>query len=159
MTDADRQLLRAFENCTIPLDQWNQRTHVSIAYLLLVAHPFHEALERLRSGIRRYNESQEIPDSATSGYNETTTVAMLHIIAAVIQAYRTIIPVEGAEEFCDQHPELMSKHVLRLFYSPQRRMDPRAKQEFLPPDLTGLPRCQSDNEEGAEEKCQEDELH
>jgi hypothetical protein len=34
----------------------------------------------------------------------------------------------------------MTRHVLRLFYSPQRRMDPRAKTEFVEPDLVPLPR-------------------
>ena len=34
----------------------------------------------------------------------------------------------------------MTRHALRLFYSPQQRMHPRAKTEFVEPDLTPLPR-------------------
>ena len=33
----------------------------------------------------------------------------------------------------------MTRHALRLFYSPQRRMDPRAKSHFVEPDLAPLP--------------------
>lgn len=139
MTDADLELLDAFEASAIPLDQWNQKTHVSIAFLLLGAHPFEEALIRMRQGIREYNEVHGIADSPTTGYNETTTVAMLRIIHAVMLAYGETFPVRSAEEFCDLHPELMSKHLLRFFYSPGRRMDPAAKTEFLAPDLTELP--------------------
>jgi len=147
MIDADLELINAFENCAIPLDQWNQRTHVSIAFILLSAQPFDQVLDRLRRGIRRYNDSQGIADSPTSGYNETTTVAMPRVIETVIRAYGEAIPAGSAEEFCDHHPELMSPHFLRLFYSPERRMDPRAKAEFLTPDLTKLPTCQSNSEQ------------
>ncbi len=147
LNDTDRELLDAFEKCRIPLDRWNQRTHVSIAYLLLNESLFDEALDRLRTGIRRYNESQGIEESATSGYNETTTVSMMRIIESVMNAYAEVFPCDSADEFCDQHPELMSKHILRLFYSPGRRMDPRAKREFLPPDLTDLPRVRTDRDQ------------
>jgi hypothetical protein len=33
----------------------------------------------------------------------------------------------------------MTRHALRFFYSPERRMDPRAKGTFVEPDLTPLP--------------------
>ena len=44
-----------------------------------------------------------------------------------------------SQEFCDTHPHLMQTSVLRLFYSPARRMDPKAKEGFVEPDLTPLP--------------------
>ena len=34
----------------------------------------------------------------------------------------------------------MTRHALRLFYSPERRTDPRAKSQFVEPDLAPLPR-------------------
>jgi hypothetical protein len=43
------------------------------------------------------------------------------------------------------HPQLMTKHALRLFYSPQRRMHPDAKGRFIEPDLTPLPRLDGDD--------------
>jgi hypothetical protein len=41
------------------------------------------------------------------------------------------------------HPQLMSKHVLRLFYSPAGRMHPEAKATFIEPDLAPLPESTS----------------
>ncbi len=38
------------------------------------------------------------------------------------------------------HPQLMTNHIIRLFYSPTRRMDPLAKSTFVPPDLAALPK-------------------
>ena len=140
---SDVNLLEAFENGTFPRDQWNQRAHVAVAYLFLCAHPFDDALDRLRSDIRSYNAANGIADSPTTGYNETTTVALVRIIDAVRRAYAEVFPAASAMEFCDLHPELMSKHILRLFYSPERRMDPRAKTTFLEPDLASLPEYQA----------------
>jgi hypothetical protein len=65
---------------------------------------------------------------------------MLHLIAATRQAYRHTHPVKTADEFCDMHPQLMTKHALRLFYSPTRRMHPEAKAKFIEPDLAPLPK-------------------
>ena len=79
-----------------------------------------------------------------SGYNETTTVAFLHLVEAVRQAYGELYPANTAAEFCDLHPERMNKHVLRFFYSPARRGHPDAKTRFIEPDLAPLPRCPSE---------------
>ncbi len=139
MTSEDRELVDSFEKLTLPLASWNQRTHVSIAYVYLREHGFDGALDRMRSGVKAFNEHNDIADSPTSGYNETTTVAFLRIIHSLDRAYDTTFPTQGSKEFCDAHPQLMSKHVLRFFYSPARRMDPDAKVKFVGPDLTQLP--------------------
>jgi hypothetical protein len=94
----------------------------------------------MRAGVKAYNARHRVPENATSGYNETTTRAFLHLIAATTQAYAATPPTPGADSFCDTHPQLMTKHALRLFYSPQRRMDPLAKTQFIEPDLAPLPR-------------------
>jgi hypothetical protein len=136
----DRELLRQFETLTLPFDQWTHRAHVRVAYMYLSDHSFHEALARIRAGIKAYNAHNKVPENETSGYNETTTHALLHLIAAVMRAYAKTHPVADADAFCDMHPQLMTRHALRLFYSPQRRMHPEAKIKFIPPDLAPLPR-------------------
>jgi hypothetical protein len=108
--------------------------------LYLRRYPFAEALERMRVGIKAYNAANNRPDGPTTGYNETTTHAMVHLIAAVMYAYDRTHPVTTADSFCDIHPQLMSQYVLRFFYSPQRRMHPSAKAEFIEPDLAPLPK-------------------
>ena len=136
----DDQFLDAFESQSLPFDQWTHRAHVKVAYLYLRSHPFPEALTRMRRGIKAYNAANNVPESPTSGYNETTTHAFLHLIAATIAAYGGVFPTETADAFCDAHPQLMTRHVLRLFYSPQQRMHPLAKTQFVEPDLAPLPK-------------------
>jgi hypothetical protein len=137
MDDAD--LLQQFEDCTLPFDQWTHRCHVKVAYLYLRLHPFAKALERIRTGIKAYNGKNNVPEGPTSGYNETTTHAFLHLVAAVLYAYDSTFPTATADAFCDTHPQLMTRHALRFFYSPEHRMHPLAKTQFVPPDLAPLP--------------------
>jgi hypothetical protein len=136
----DRELLSQFEECRLPFEQWTHRTHVKVAFLYLREHPFEAALDRMRQGIKAYNAANKVPEGPLQGYNETTTTAFMHLIHATMQAYGDTFPTPDADSFCDTHPQLLSKHVLRLFYSPQRRVLPEAKSRFIEPDLTPLPR-------------------
>lgn len=136
----DGELLSRFQDCSLPYDYWTHRTHVKVAYLHLVNHPFDEALAILREGIQLYNSSKNVPEGPMQGYNETTTHAFLHILKSTMQTYGEIFPTPDADTFCDIHPHLLQKHILRLFYSPERRMHPDAKAQFVEPDLAPLPR-------------------
>jgi hypothetical protein len=133
----DDELLRQFEDCTLPFDQWVHRAHVKVAYLYLTRHPLERAAEKMRSGIRAYNAAHGVPDEPTRGYHETMTQAWLRIIHATLQIYG---PAGSADEFVDGQPQLREKKVLRLFYSPELMMSPAAKREFIEPDLTPFPR-------------------
>jgi hypothetical protein len=141
----DAELVRQFEACSLPFDQWTHRAHVRVAYTYLQRYPFKEALARIEPNIKRYNAANNVPEGPTSGYNQTTTQALLHLIAAVMSAYAKTHPVKNGDEFCDVHPQLMTKHALRFFYSPARRMEPRTKTEFVEPDLAPLPRIPEQN--------------
>ncbi|HSV16131.1 MAG TPA: GNAT family N-acetyltransferase [Tepidisphaeraceae bacterium] len=137
---SDPEFLRQFETCALPFAQWTHRAHVKVAYLYLSAHPFDEALPLMRTGIKRYNAHNHVPESETSGYNETTTHAFMHLIAASMLAYGATYPTSNADHFYESHPQSHTRHILRLFYSPQQRMHPLAKTRFIEPDLTPLPR-------------------
>lgn len=136
----DNEFIEAFEACTLPFDAWTHRAHVRVVYIYLDRHGLEGGIERVRAGIKAYNAANGVPEGPLMGYNETTTVAFAHIVYAVMRAYEETHPVDGGEAFCDMHPQLMSKHVLRLFYSPQQRVLPEAKAVFVQPDLAPLPR-------------------
>ncbi len=136
----DVELVRQFEGLTLPIALWTYRAHVRVAYTYLQRHGFEEALQHMRKGVKKYNAANNVPNSPTSGYHETTTHAFLWLIHVTMQAYSESHPVSKADEFCDMHPQLMSKHILRLFYSPACRMMPEAKTRFVEPDLAALPR-------------------
>ena len=87
---------------------------MKVAFLYLREHGFDGALERLRSGIQSYNAANNVPDTATSGYNETTTHAFLRLIDATMRAYGELVPTPDADAFCDAHPQLQHRHALAL---------------------------------------------
>ena len=93
----------------------------------------------MRAGVKAYNAAHNVPDGPTEGYHETTTHAFLHLIHATMRAYSKVFPTPDAEAFCETHPQLLTKHVLRLFYSPERRLHSDAKTRFVEPDLAPLP--------------------
>ena len=137
---SDAQLFAAFESQSIPRPQWTHRAHVKIAYLYLTKFPFPDALEKIRIGIQKLNAANKVEESSTSGYNETTTVAFAHLVAATLAAYSPVFPTPTADAFCDTHRHLLSPTILRLYYSPTQRMHPDAKAKFVEPDLAPLPR-------------------
>ncbi|MDZ4405370.1 hypothetical protein [Prosthecobacter sp.] len=73
--EIDDEFLRQFEDQSLPLECWNHRAHLKIAYLQLTRFPFDEALCRMRAGIRAYNAARGIADTPTGGYHETMTQA------------------------------------------------------------------------------------
>jgi len=89
----DHELLKQFEDLTLPFEQWTHRAHVKVAYLYLSRYPFAEAVDRMRRGIKAYNAANHRPEGPDQGYNETTTVAFLHLIAAVRLAYGRVFPI------------------------------------------------------------------
>src|SRR5437762_2066332 len=136
MMMSDDSFIEQFENCTLPFDQWHHRAHVKLAYLYAVRFGPETAARKLRDGIRAYNAANDVPDTPTRGYHETMTMAWLHVINTTMQVYGQ---KPTADEFFDFHPQLGHKKILRLFYSPKLFMSPRAKREFVEPDLTRLP--------------------
>ena len=137
----DRTFLGQFEDRTLPFDQWTHRAHVKVAYLYLRRFSLDEAIDKMRQGVQRYNAANDVPEGPDTGYNETTTQAFMRIIHAVMSEYESVFPTESADEFCDTHPQLLCKHILRFYYSPDQRMHPDAKTTFVEPDLAPLPRA------------------
>ena len=47
--------------------------------------------------------------------------------------------LEALPAFADAHPHLLSKSLLRLYYTEERALSPAAKERFVEPDLAPLP--------------------
>ena len=132
----DEEHLSQFENQSLPLDHWNHRAHLKVAYLYLTRFPFDEALRRMRVGVRAYNAANHIVDSPTGGYHETLTCAWLHLVHMTLRQFG---PAASADAFFDAQSQLGQKRSLLLFYSRDRIMSSEAKASFIPPDLAPLP--------------------
>lgn len=133
----DHGFLVGFESAAIPKKEWHHREHIRMAFLYLRDLPFEEGLERIRSGIRALNRANGVADTESSGYHETVTVAWAHIIAAAIEAHG---PSESFDAFARENSHLLSKSLLRLYYTKERVLTSLARSSFVEPDLAPFPR-------------------
>jgi hypothetical protein len=132
----DVTFLRQFEDCTLPQTQFHHREHLKVAYIYLRRHGLADALKKVRAGINAINMAHRVPDAPDRGYHETITQAWVRLVDMTLREYG---PAETADSFLDQHPQLLEKKALRLFYSKELLMSPKAKAEFMESDLTRLP--------------------
>ena len=127
---ADRDFLRAFEQCSLPEAGWTHEAHLRMAWLYLSALPFELALERIREGILRYNTRVlGRPDQ----YHDTITVAFARLIAA------RLMQGETWTAFLARSTELFERRLLERYYSPELLASVGARARFTPPDRRALP--------------------
>ncbi|MFL6333410.1 MAG: hypothetical protein ACJ754_08905 [Pyrinomonadaceae bacterium] len=72
------ELLRRFEDCTLPRAEWTHAAHLTVALWHLLQFDWPEAVARVRRGIKRYNAAHGIRPTPTGGYHETLTLFLLH---------------------------------------------------------------------------------
>jgi hypothetical protein len=135
---SDDDFLAAFESCRLPRAEWTHAAHVRLAWLYLTRMPFEEALDRVRSGIRRYNAS-----AGSDGYHDTVTVAFVVLT-------RSRLPAAGVGEdfpsFRARNPDLFEPgaNPLGRHYDPATLASAEAKRAFVRPDRAPLPGEDSD---------------
>ena len=127
----DDEFLNAFEART--LDDFHHREHIKVTYLYLRRYPLDEAITKVRTGLQALANAWGAPvDDLERGYHETMTQAWVRLVHLALSHSGV---TESADAFCDQHPQLMHKTRLDLFYSRERLMTWAAKREFVEPDL------------------------
>ncbi len=132
----DETFLKQFESGVFPFAQWRHDAHIKVAYLYLRRYPLAAAMDKIRAGIKAYNAVHKVPETPDRGYHETTTMAWMRLVHVTLCEYG---PCAGAAAFYEQNPQLSQKNALRLFYSRELFKSPRARAEFVEPDLAPLP--------------------
>jgi len=133
---SDDELLTAFENCTLPFERWTHRAHVRVAFLYASQLNLDSATDRMRASVKAYNKATETPEAIDRGYHETITQAFMRL---VVSANQQTGPHVSSIDFCEAHPELLTKYALQSFYSREHIMTMKAKAQFVEPDLCPLP--------------------
>jgi|ERR1043165_9403921 hypothetical protein len=131
---SDDELLRVFETQT--LDEFHHRDHIKVTFLYLRRYPLDEAIAKVRTGLQTLAKAWGAPtDDLERGYHETMTQAWVRLVNLTMNNH---ISADSADAFCDQHPQLLQKERLKLFYSRQRLMTWDAKRSFIEPDLASF---------------------
>ncbi|MBC23457.1 MAG: hypothetical protein CMJ32_06020 [Phycisphaerae bacterium] len=130
----DAEFIIAFEECTLPIEQWDHRAHVRVAWIYLQRHGYARALDLMRQGILAFNSSNGIRIGPGTGYHETLTRAFLRLVDAERNA--SIIDFNS---FCDHASKLLDKKIILEHYSKELLDDPITRMEFVEPDQSSLP--------------------
>src|SRR5919205_1588808 len=78
-------LLRRWEDCTLPREEWTHAAHLTVALWHLLEFDWPEAVARVRSGIKRYNAAHGIVTTPTGGYHETLTLFWLRRVRSFLE--------------------------------------------------------------------------
>jgi hypothetical protein len=125
----EAELLRQFEDCSLPLEHLRHRVHIQIAFLYLRRHPVLDVLARFPEALKRY--------AATHGqarlYHETITWAYILLIH---ERMKRASHAQGWAEFASANPDLLTwtDSILRQYYRDETLSSDLARKIFLLPD-------------------------
>ena len=123
------ELLRQFEDCSLPLEALSHSVHIQIAFLYLCRHPLLDVLARFPAALTRYAEAH----GKRGLYHETISWAYILLIHERMQ--RAERP-QSWTEFASANPDLMtwSSTILKQYYRDETLFSDLARKTFLFPD-------------------------
>ena len=138
MTDPELEnLVKRFAELSLPKPEWTHAAHLAVGLWHVSRYGRDNALERLRAGISRLNESHGTVNSATGGYHETVTRAYVQLLAAFAARHVDKTAAERVAVLLTD--SLAHKHALLRFYSRPRLESSEARLGWVDPDLAPLP--------------------
>ena len=122
-----------FQGCAVPAKEWTHAAHLVVGLWHVHRYGAMDAHVRLRTGIRRLNESHGGVNSTTNGYHETITAAYVQLLTQYLDRRATDMPLDMQALDLLAGP-LAARDVLFTFYSRDRLMSTTARLEWLEPD-------------------------
>ena len=126
----DRELVRAFESCTLSPDAFTHREHVRLAWAYLREHSLFESLRLFAEGLKRYTASLGKSDR----YHETITCAYLFLIHERMQ--RAGGNARDFDAFAAANEDLFARTppILARYYRDETLQSSLARATFVMPD-------------------------
>jgi len=129
-------LVRNFESCLLPRVHWTHGAHLTVALWYCLRHPWPEAVRRVRTGIKRYNEANGIKTTRESGYHETMTLFWLCMVRRHLE---TVVRECSLVALTNGLIERYGNSRLPLeYYTRERLMSAEARVGWIEPDLKSL---------------------
>jgi hypothetical protein len=121
----DRELLAAFESCTLPPSEFHHRNHVRMAWIYLRERPVLDALATFVASLKRYATSL----GAATKYHETITFAFVFLIHERMQRRE----LADFEAFAEANADLFNG-ILTRYYNAETLASDLARERFVLPD-------------------------
>lgn len=130
----DRRFLADLETGALEPARFDHRAHVRAAYIYLAEHEPDRAADRMRDTLRTFLRHHGID---VSKYHETITRAW---ILGVRHFMESSPFTPSADAFIDANPRLLDAKIMLTHYSATLLFSPRARAEFVEPDIEPIPR-------------------
>lgn len=125
---SDAWLLAAFEDTSLPADQFHHAQHVHVAWMFVQRHGMPDALDKFSTALKRFAIAKRVPNL----YHATITWAYLLLIAERMAR----VPARTWDEFRTQNADLLTwkPSVLDRYYTAETLWSDFAKHTFVMPD-------------------------
>jgi hypothetical protein len=130
-------LAQRFAALALPKAAWTHEAHLAVGAWHVHHYGEAGALERLRLGIRRLNESFGGQNTATSGYHETITAAYVRLLAQYLAQCPDGMPLRDCVARV-LGTRAAAKNALLTFYSEPHLMSVESRAAWAEPDLRPL---------------------
>ena len=136
--DQIERFVDAFEAGTLPRSAWTHTAHFVVGLWYVLHYDAETALDRMRRGIRSYNEASGVANTDSSGYHETITVFYLWAIRDFLEKHNgesspAILFTKLVED------EITRKDYLLRYYSEAVIFSNEARKTWVEPDKQALP--------------------
>ncbi|MGB8800846.1 MAG: hypothetical protein WCC97_09170 [Candidatus Acidiferrales bacterium] len=123
------ELLREFEDGSLPLECFRHRVHIQIAFLYLRKYPVLDVLRRFPEALKRYAAAH----GKTGLYHETITWSYILLIHERMQRAGR---AQSWAEFASANPDLLTwaGSILKQYYRDETLSSNLARNIFLFPD-------------------------
>ncbi|MBB2206624.1 hypothetical protein [Gluconacetobacter takamatsuzukensis] len=130
-------LVAHFLTGSLPRADWTHRAHFAVALWLLRHRPECADIAIMRGLIRAYNEITGTPNTPSSGYHETITIASMRAAKMFLETCPADMPL------CRILDALMAGTAgrsdwLLAFWNPETLFGPEARAGWVEPDKAAL---------------------
>ena len=126
-------LVNAFDNKTLPAEQWDHRAHLVVALVYLKEYTPDAALCNLRADIIGYNTSVGGVNDHKNGYHETLTQFWLDMVLMYLQQQTDTDDILTLANRLFTTP-FSDKNLPLQFYTEERLFSVAARARYMPPD-------------------------
>lgn len=133
ITKQDTEFQQLFESGRFPLDGFDHRAHLRLAYIYCARSSTEQAYQQMRQALHSVLKYNNID---LSKYHETITRAWIMAIRHFIERTSNS---DSADDFIDQHPQLLDSKIMLSHYSEELLFSETARQSFIEPDIELIP--------------------
>jgi hypothetical protein len=138
-------LVRQFENRTLPKASWTHHAHLTVGMYYAMNFEIDEAIVKMRAGIIGYNESVGTMNTDSGGYHETITLFWMRTCFDFVNAEHVVLS-PGGNQRNEQAPMFQivnaflestrsNRNSILEFYSSGLLFSKEARKSFAEPDL------------------------